>query len=170
VGDSWQGDSFGKGRVAMVLEGGWLTPYLRPTYPKINFSVAKMPAGPAGPADPVFTNSWSASARTKNPAAAAKLIEFMCGATYQTEVLKSGFALPTLISVQNNPFLKTHPEVSNLFISYTDGKPGAFGDYDSVVNKALSDAITAVLLKKATPAQAIANAAKTVQSQISNIP
>jgi multiple sugar transport system substrate-binding protein len=170
VGDGWQGDSFGKGRVAMVFEGGWLTPYLHNTYPKIRFGVAKMPAGPAGPADPVFTNSWSASARTQNPAAAAKLIEFMCGSTYQTEVLQAGFALPTLISLQSNPLLKTHPEVANLFASYPDGKPGAFGDYDSVVNKALTDAITAVILKKATPAQAIANAAKAVESQISNIP
>ncbi|HZS88996.1 MAG TPA: extracellular solute-binding protein [Chloroflexota bacterium] len=170
VGDGWQGDSFGKGKVAMVIEGGWLTPYLRTTYPKIRFGVAQFPIGPAGRADPVFTNAWAASARTADPAAAAKLIEYLTGATYQRQQLHAGFALPTIQSLQSDPFLKTHPEVANLFASYEYGKRGNFEQYDSVVNKALNDAITSVLLKKSTPAQAIPAAAKTIQSQIAAVP
>lgn len=173
VGDGWQGDSFGKGKVAMVLEGGWLTPYLRSTYPKINFGVAQMPAGPAGRADPVFTNAWGASASTKKngtDAAAVKLIEYMTGLTYQRQQLMAGFALPTVASLQNDPFLKSHPEVNNLFASYSAGKTGNFGAYDSQVNKALGDALTAVLLGKQTPEQAVPAAAKTLQSQITAVP
>lgn len=173
VGDGWQGDSFGKGKVAMVLEGGWLTPYLRSTYPKIKFGVAQIPIGPAGRADPVFTNAWGVSADTvknKTDKAAVKLVEFLTGEqiqTYQTEI---GFSLPTLQSLQNLPYLKTHPEAGNLFASYKYGKLGNFGAYDSQVNKVLGDALTSILLGKQTAAQAIPAAAKTLQSQITAIP
>lgn len=170
VGDGWQGDSFGKGKAAMVIEGGWLTPYLRTTYPKIRFGVAEFPIGPAGRADPLFTNAWAASARTADPAAAAKLIEYLTGAVYQRQQLYAGFALPTIASLQSDPYLKMHPEVANLFAAYNVVKRGNFLQYDSVVNKALDDALTAVLLKKETPVQAIPAAAKTLQSQITAIP
>jgi len=170
VGDGWQGDSFGKGKAAMVIEGGWLTPYLQSTYPKIKFGVAQFPKGPAGRADPVFTNAWGVSAHTANPAAAAKLVEYLTGPVYQKQQLHAGFALPTIATLQSDPFLKSHPEVANLFASYPNGKRGNFLQYDSQVNKALNDALTAVLLKKMTPAQAIPAAAKTLQSQITAIP
>ncbi|MDB5078002.1 MAG: extracellular solute-binding protein family 1 [Chloroflexi bacterium] len=173
VGDGWQGDSFGKGKVAMVLEGGWLTPYLHNTYPKIRFGVAQIPVGPAGRADPVFTNAWGASVNTVKAgtaAAAAKLIEFLTGPVVQKYQTDIGFALPTLPALQSDPYLKTHPEASNLFNSYTSGKLGSFGAYDSITNKALGDAITKVILGKQTAAQAIPAAAKTLQSQITAVP
>jgi multiple sugar transport system substrate-binding protein len=170
VGDGWQGDSFGKGRAAMVIEGGWLTPYLHTTYPKIKFGVAQFPVGPAGRADPVFTNAWAVSARTSRKDAAAKFVEFMTGAVYQRQQLHAGFALPTISSLSNDPYLKAHPEVANLFASYSVGKRGNFLQYDTVVNKALGDAITAVILKKSTPAKAITTAASSIQGQTSSIP
>jgi len=170
VGDGWQGDSFGKGRAAMVIEGGWLTPYLVSTYPKTRFGVAEFPIGPAGRADPVFTNAWGVSARTMRKDAAAKFVEFMTGTTYQRQQLHAGFALPTVSTLQSDPYLKSHPEVANLYAAYNVGKRGNFLQYDTVVNKALGDAITAVILKKSSPAQAIANAATTIQGQTSSIP
>jgi multiple sugar transport system substrate-binding protein len=173
VGDGWQGDSFGKGRVAMVLEGGWLTPYLRSTYPKINFGVAEIPIGPAGRTDMEFTNAWGVSADTvKNHTdkAAVKLVEFLTGQqtqTYQTEI---GFSLPTLQSLQNLSYLKTHPESENLFAAYPYLKTGNFGAYDSRTTTALDNAITAILLGKQTPSQAVTSAAQTLQSQITAVP
>jgi multiple sugar transport system substrate-binding protein len=173
IGDGWQGTSFGKGKVAMVLEGGWLTPYLTSTYPKIKFGVAQIPIGPAGRADPVFTNAWGVSIDTVkagNAAAAAKLVEFLTGPVVQKYQTDIGFSLPTLSTLQNDTYLKTHPEVYNLFLSYAVGKPGSFGQYDSLTNKVLTDAITEVILGKQTPAQAIPAAAKTLQSQITSVP
>jgi multiple sugar transport system substrate-binding protein len=173
VGDGWQGDSFGKGKVAMVLEGGWLTPYLRSTYPKIKFGVAQIPSGPAGRADPLFTNAWGVSAGTVKAGtdkAAVKLVEFLAGPViqkYQTEI---GFSLPTITSLARDPYIKAHPEVANLFNSGPFGKIGDFGSYDTIAQKALTDAITSVLLGKATPAKAIAQAANSIQSQETAVP
>ena len=152
-------DSLGKGQTAMVIDGSWQLPYLRSAYPNLRFGVAELPIGPAGRAAPVFTNAWSASARTANPAAAVKLIEYLTGTTFQAQQLHIGFALPTLTALQADSYLKTHPDVYSFFSEYTTGKPANFGRYESAVNQVLSDAVTAVLARKHTPAQAIATAA-----------
>ena len=159
-------DSLANGKIAMVIDGSWWLPYLHATYPSLRFGVAEIPIGPAGRAAPVFTNAWSASAHTAQPAAAAKLIAYLTGATFQARQLHIGFALPTLTTLQANPYLKAHPEVNSFFSEYSAGKLANFGRYDSAVNTVLSDAITAVLKKKMTPAQAITVAARTLQKRI----
>jgi len=170
IGGAWQGTSFGQGRAAMVLEGGWLNPTMTGTFPKVNYGVAQMPIGPAGRADDVFTNAWAASAKTQYPAAAVKLIEYLTGAKYQDEQLHAGFALPTLLSVAKDPFLTAHPEVANIFASHSDGTSYNYGSAQTVVNNALNNAITYVLLGKKTPQKAISDAANTVQSQLTALP
>ena len=174
IGDGWQGDSFGKGRVAMVVEGGWLNPTMQTNYSKIRYGVAQFPAGPAGRIVPQFTNGWAADAAlAKTPASAAaavKFIEYFTGPAYQTQVLHSGFALPTISALQSNSYLKSHGELGNLFASANNLGTGNYLQYDSQMTTALGNAITSVLLGKQTPAQAIPAAAKTLQSQITNIP
>jgi maltose-binding protein MalE len=95
-----------------------------------------------------------------------KLIEYLTGAAFQARQLHIGFALPTLTALRADPYLKAHPDVYSFFSEYTAGKPANFGRYDSAINQVLSDAVTAVLLKKSTPAQAITVAAGTLQRRI----
>jgi multiple sugar transport system substrate-binding protein len=159
-------DSLGQGQAAMVIDGSWQLSYLRSAYPNLRFGVAEIPIGPAGRAAPIFTNAWSASVRTAHPAAAVKLIEYLTGAAFQARQLHIGFALPTLTALRADPYLKAHPDVYSFFSEYTAGKPANFGRYDSAINQVLSDAVTAVLLKKSTPAQAITVAAGTLQRRI----
>jgi len=152
-------DSLGKGQTAMVIDGSWQLPYLRSAYPNLRFGVAEIPIGPARRAAPVFTNAWSASVRTDHPAAAVRVIEYLTGAAFQARQLHIGFALPTLTALQADPYLKTHPDLYSFFSEYAAGSPANFGRYESAVNQVLSDAVTAVLQGKRTPAQAIAVAA-----------
>ncbi|MGH2408725.1 MAG: hypothetical protein ACRDGS_00005, partial [Chloroflexota bacterium] len=83
-----------------------------------------------------------------------------------TRQLHIGFALPTLTVLQADPYLKAHPDVYRFFTEYAAGKPANFGRYDNVVSQVLSDAVTAVLDKKSTPARAIAVAARMLQQRI----
>jgi multiple sugar transport system substrate-binding protein len=116
VGASWNGDAFGQQRAAMVLEGGWLTPYMASTYPSVQYGIAPLPAGPTGTrADLSYTNAWSASASTKHPEATWEFIQYMTGATVQESQLNAGFALPTLKSLANAPYFTPHPDFKVLF-------------------------------------------------------
>ncbi len=122
----------------------------------------------AGRADPVYTNAWGASVDTVKAgtaAAAAKLIEFLSGPVVQKYQTDIGFSLPTLTALLRDPYLKAHPESGNLAASYSVGQLGSYGAYNSQVNTVLNNAITKVLLGKMTPAQAIADAAKTLESR-----
>jgi multiple sugar transport system substrate-binding protein len=165
-GDNAAIDSFGAGKVAMLIEGSWRLNYLQSTYPQLHFGVAEIPIGPAGRAAPLFTNAWSASARTAHPAAAARLIAYLSGSSFQRQQLHGDFALPTLTALQADPYLKTHSNLESFFATYAAGKPANFGRYDSAVNKVLTDAVSAVLSKRETPTQAIAGAARTLHSDI----
>lgn len=43
VGAGWTGEMFGQGKAAMVIEGNWAIPYLKNTFPDIDFGTAEVP-------------------------------------------------------------------------------------------------------------------------------
>ena len=167
VGAPWNGDAFGKQRAAMVIEGGWLIPYMASTYPNVQYGIAPMPIAPNGKrADLTFTNAWSASASTPHPEAAWELIKYMTGSTVQESQLNAGFALPTLKSLANAPYFASHPDFKVLF----DAAPYSFADYygsqDSTIHTDVSNAIDAVLLNKQDAQSALNDAATKVNNQL----
>jgi multiple sugar transport system substrate-binding protein len=167
VGTPYNGDSLGKGRAAMVIEGGWLIPYLASTYPNLQYGIAPIPMAPNGTrADLTFTNAWSAYSGTKYPEAAWELIKYMTGATVQESQLNAGFALPTLKSLANAPYFASHPGFKVLF----DAAPYSYADYygsqDATIHTDVANAIDAVILNKQTPQAALNDAATRVNNQL----
>ncbi|GCE26688.1 ABC transporter substrate-binding protein [Dictyobacter alpinus] len=169
VGASYSGDAFGKSRAAMVIEGGWLIPYLQSTYAKTQYGIAPMPTAPNGKqANLTFTNAWSASASTKHPEASWELIKYMAGSTVQESQLNAGFALPALKSLANAPYFTSHPEFKVLF----DAAPYSYADYygpqDATIHTDLSNAIDAVVLNKQSSQAALDDAATRINNQLQN--
>ena len=167
VGAPWNGDAFGKGRGAMVFEGGWLIPYMATTYPSVQYGIAPLPTGPSGKqANLSFTNAWSAYSGTKHPEAAWELIKYMTGSTVQESQLNAGFALPTLKSLANAPYFASHPDFKALF----DAAPYCYADYygsqDTSIHTDVSNAIQEVLLNKQDAPTALNNAATQVNNQL----
>jgi multiple sugar transport system substrate-binding protein len=112
-GAGWCGEAFGKKTSAMVVEGGWMIPFMaNPSngYQDITYTALPLPV-PAGgqQSSLVFTNGWAASARTKYPKAAAALVLFLTSAANQKPILETGFALPTIKSLLTDPYFDTHP-------------------------------------------------------------
>jgi multiple sugar transport system substrate-binding protein len=167
VGTAWSRDAFGMRRVAMVVEGPWLIPYLQSNYPHIHFGIAPLPVSPSGHrANLIFTNAWSASATTRYPDAAWELIQYMTGKTVQENVLKQGFALPSLVSLANDPYFTTHPDVKTLFTAQPYGTLDYYGPQDDFIHNRLDFAISSVLLGQASARTALDDAAQQVNKAL----
>lgn len=170
VGAPWNGDAFGKQRVAMAIEGGWLIPYLATTYPKVQYDIAPLPVAPNGKrADLIFTNAWAAYSGTKHADAAWQLIKYMAGTDVQTSQLHAGFALPTLKSMANDPYFTQNPGVKVMFDAATYGYADYFGAQDNTIHNDLATALQAVMLNKQTPQSALNDAATKINNQLGGV-
>ncbi len=167
VGAGWAGDAFGKQRAAMALEGGWLIPYLSQQFPDVQYGVAPVPLAPNGKrADLIYTNAWAAYGNTKHADAAWQLIHYMASKDVQASQLHAGFALPSLVSMANDPYFQQNPGVKIMFDAANYGYADNYGPHDTDVKNATSSAIEKVLLGKADGKAALDNAASTVNNAL----
>lgn len=58
LGAGWGGEAFGKQQAAMTIEGNWISGAMSSDYPDVDYTVAELPAGPAGPGTLSFSNCW----------------------------------------------------------------------------------------------------------------
>jgi multiple sugar transport system substrate-binding protein len=167
VGAPWNGDAFGKQRVAMAIEGGWLIPYLAQQYASVQYDIAPLPVAPTGKrADLIYTNAWSAYSGTKHPDAAWQLIKYLTGSAVQESQLNAGFALPTLKSLANAPYFTSHPGFKTLFDAATYGYADYYGPQDQSIHNTVSTAMQAVMLNKQSAQAALDDAAQKVDNQL----
>ena len=167
VGAPWNGDAFGKQRVAMAIEGGWLIPYLAQQYQSVQYDIAPLPTAPNGKhANLIYTNAWSAYSGTKHPDATWQLIKYMTGSDVQTSQLNAGFALPTLKSLANAQYFSSHPGFKTLFDAASYGYADYYGPQDQAIHNTLATALQSVMLNKQTPQAALDDAAQKVNSQL----
>lgn len=164
-------DAFWQGRTALIIEGGWLIPYLEQKAPSMQYGIAPLPIAPNGQrGDLIFTNAWSAYAGTRHPDAAWELIKYMTGQTVQQSVLNEGFALPTLKSLANDPYFKQHPEIKVLFDAAQYGHPDVYGPQDTYIHTMLTLAINSVLTGHATAQSALDTAAQQINRRLEASP
>jgi multiple sugar transport system substrate-binding protein len=169
LGQSWQGTDFGMGQLGMVLEGGWLIPYLAQSFPNIKYGIARLPAGPGGKSNLLFTVSWSINKNTTVADAAWKVIDYLTNEQSQTTVLNSGFALPSRASLQNSDYLKNNPNVAAIFNGASDNAvPFYWGPAGTDVNDQIGKALDRIYLQGEDPAQSMQEAATAIRSAIAN--
>jgi multiple sugar transport system substrate-binding protein len=148
LGATWPGDAFGKQKAAMVIEGGWLIPYMHDTYPAVTYGSIKLPKFTVKQSSLLFTNGWGCSAKTKNQDACMLFVKYMTGKVVQQQVLQSGFALPSRKDLGSDPAITANPDVKNLFDSATFATAWTFGPHETKINDAQNNAIQSVLLGK----------------------
>jgi multiple sugar transport system substrate-binding protein len=167
VGAPWNGDAFGKQKVAMTIEGPWLIPYMASTYPSVQYGIAPLPTAPTGKkANLIFTNAWSAYSGTKHPDAAWELIKYMTGTTVQKSQLDAGFALPTIKGLDNDPYFTQHPDFKVLFDAASYGYADYYGPQDATIHNDVSTALQAIMLNKQTVQAALNDAATKVNQAL----
>ena len=78
LGAGWNGEAFGKNKAAMTIVGNWIDGAMKADFPKVNYKVYPLPAGPSGvKATNSFTNCWAIPAKSANQANAVKLVDFL---------------------------------------------------------------------------------------------
>jgi multiple sugar transport system substrate-binding protein len=99
VGAGWGGEMFGQGKAAMVLEGNWAIPYLKTTFPNIDYGTAEVPTVNGKKSTMAYTVAYVMNKASKNKDAAWRLISYLTGKEGMKTWTSKGFALPTRKSV-----------------------------------------------------------------------
>ncbi len=100
LGVGWNGDALAQKKSAMVIEGGWMIPFMADAAPDVNYGIAKLPKGDKE-GDLAFTVAYVMSRNTKHQEAAAEVIKFLTGKQAQEMVAESGLAIPTRKSISS---------------------------------------------------------------------
>ncbi len=94
----WAGEAFGTGKAAMTIEGNWVLGALASDYPDIDYRIAELPEGPAGPGTLTFTNCWGIAADSPNKAAARDMVEFLTSSEQQLAFATAFGVMPSVQS------------------------------------------------------------------------
>ncbi|MDS2172967.1 extracellular solute-binding protein [Nesterenkonia sp. CL21] len=98
IGAGWGGEAFGTEDAAMVIEGNWITGALANDFPDLDYTVAELPGGPAGPGTLQFTNCWGMAADSLNQEAALDLVEHLTSTEQQLEFSERFGPMPSVES------------------------------------------------------------------------
>ena len=79
----WGGEAFGTGKAAMTIEGNWIRGAMANDYPDVKYTVAPMPAGPAGDGTLLFTQCWGIAAESDAQDQAVELVNYLTSAEQQ---------------------------------------------------------------------------------------
>jgi len=98
IGAGWGGEAFGKELAAMVVEGNWITGGLAADFPDVQYTVAQLPEGPAGPGTLQFTNCWGMAADSPNQQAVLDLVEYLTSTDQQLAFSEAFGPMPSIES------------------------------------------------------------------------
>ncbi|MGG1574264.1 ABC transporter substrate-binding protein [Fictibacillus sp. NRS-1165] len=99
VGSGSGGEMFGQGRAAMVMEGNWNIPFMKDTFPKVDYGTAELPTINGKKGTMSFTVGYVMNAESKHKKASWELIQYLTGKEGMKKWTSKGFALPTRKSV-----------------------------------------------------------------------
>jgi multiple sugar transport system substrate-binding protein len=92
----WGGEAFGKGKVAMTIEGNWIKGAMKADFPNVKYTVKELPAGPTGTKGTLaFTQCWGIAAKSKFKDQAIKFVEAMTVADQQLEFATAFGVMPS---------------------------------------------------------------------------
>ena len=92
----WAGEAFGKAKCAYTMEGAWLDPYLKDSFPAVYKQLVKGQLPTAKQAGSLaFTAAYAIGKDSPNPKQAWTFIEYMTGARGMTVWTSYGVAIPS---------------------------------------------------------------------------
>jgi multiple sugar transport system substrate-binding protein len=176
MGKGWCGEAFSSKAAGIVMEGGWLVPFMADAANNatdVKYTAIPLPTPDSGgkPADWLFTNAFGANAKTQYPNAAAALVLYLTSAQNQKALLPSGLATPSLLALADDPYFAENPTAKVLVdqgkigtsVDLLLGGPTKVGDVVSKMNQG----IEAIFLGQATTQDALDQAAQDADGVLS---
>jgi multiple sugar transport system substrate-binding protein len=135
----WCGEAFARQNAAMVVEGGWLVPFMADPQQggqNVKYSAVPLPI-PAGgqQSSLLFTNAFAANAQTKFPKAAAAAVLFLTSEQNQQALIPTGLAQPSLQSLASDPYFQEN-EVAKVLVQAGENGRVADAVFGGPVKKA----------------------------------
>jgi len=159
----WAGEAFGKAKCAYTMEGAWLDPFLKDSFPAVYKQLIKGQLPTAKQAGSLaFTAAYAIGKDSPNPKEAWTFIEYMTGARGMTVWTSFGVAIPSRSDVATPIGYEINGSVAKLPTTVTTPAFKGWGDvvgaFNNEAKKQIQDKNFDV--KKATAAIiAAANAA-----------
>lgn len=135
IGAGWGGEAFGTQAAAMVIEGNWITGAMAADYPDVNYTVAELPAGPAGKGTLQFTNCWGMAADSANQEQALSLVEYLTGTDQQLAFSEAFGPMPSIASAAD-AWTAANPDLSAFLAGAEDAQfpPNLAGAADVITD------------------------------------
>lgn len=95
VDAGWGGEAFGTERAAMTIEGNWIRGAMTNDYPDVDYTVAELPEGSAGPGTLLFTQCWGVAAESESQAQAVELVNYLTTPEQQLEFAEAFGVMPS---------------------------------------------------------------------------
>ncbi len=152
--------AIGTNQAGMIIDGPWMPPLFSATYPKLDYGMAPMPAGPGGQsASVVGGEDIVQMASSKNVAADRAFMQFMTSPTAQVLMGTTG-QMPVISSVAKNPALPSYFPVfsKQLETAY----PRTVSPNWTKIDTVLTDAYNKAIRHQETAQAALDSAAKQI--------
>lgn len=158
VGTNSGSEMFGQGKVAMVIEGNWAIPFLRETFPKLDFATTEVPKVNDKSGTMVFTVAYVMNKQSQHKPEAWELISYLTGKQGMQKWTGSGFALPTRKSVAANLGYDQDPLRSSLVAGVNYGTPWQVGKFPAAIMNNFDNQFISALLGEQSLVQAMQKA------------
>lgn len=158
VGTNSGSEMFGQGKAAMVIEGNWAIPYLRDTYPKLDFATAEIPTINGQRSTMLFTVAYVMNKQSKHKPEAWELIKYLTGKEGMQKWTGTGFALPTRRSVATKLGYDQDSLRSSLVAGVNYGIPWQVGKYPAAIMNNFDNQFVSALLGEQPLPQAMQRA------------
>lgn len=99
VGTNSAGEMFGQEKVAMAIDGPWLIPYLKETFPQLEYATAEVPTINQKKGTMAYTVAYVMNQKSKYKTAAWELISYLTGQEGMQAWTRQGSVFPTRKSV-----------------------------------------------------------------------
>lgn len=166
VGASSGSEMFGQGKTAMVMEGSWAIPYLKETFPNLEFATAEIPTLGRKKGTMAYTVAYVMNKKAKNKDAAWELIAYLTGKEGMQAWAKGGLVLPTRRSVLANLGYDQKPLYAPFIAGAKYATIWQAGETLPIINTHFNNQFLSALLGEQSLQQAMQKAQNTANLEI----